>query len=115
MARNNVFPFSLGRKLVTLPKRLEWNKAFKTYINDLNENKPVIICGDMNVSHNEIDLARPKNNRKNAGFTQEERDGMTDMLGDGYVDTFRHLYPEKADMYTFWTYMSNARAKNVGW
>lgn len=69
----------------------------------------------MNVSHNEIDLARPKNNTKNAGFTQEERDGMTDFLGEGYVDTFRHLYPDKSDNYTFWTYLGNSRSKNVGW
>lgn len=112
-----LFQFDLfaGRKLITLPKRLEWNEAFKAYISKLNKKKPVIICGDMNVSHNEIDLARPKSNTKNAGFTEEERDGMTDFLGEGYVDTFRHLYPDKTDMYTFWTYMGNARSKNIGW
>lgn len=107
--------FILGRKLVTLPKRLEWNKNFKDFVKSLDDKKPVIICGDMNVSHNEIDLARPANNTKNAGFTKEEREGMTDFLQDGYVDTFRKLYPDKTDVYTFWTYMANARAKNVGW
>ncbi|KAJ8928731.1 hypothetical protein NQ314_018679 [Rhamnusium bicolor] len=101
-----------SRKLVTLPKRLEWNTAFKDYIKSLDDRKPVIICGDMNVAHTEIDLARPASNTKNAGFTQEERDGMTDFLQDGYIDTFRKLYPEKTDQYTFWTYMANARAKN---
>ncbi|CAG9812553.1 unnamed protein product [Phaedon cochleariae] len=110
-----VYVPNAGRKLVTLPKRLDWNSAFKGYVNRLEARKPVIICGDMNVSHQEIDLARPASNKKNAGFTQEERDGMTDFLGEGYVDTFRELYPDKADAYTFWTYMANARAKNVGW
>lgn len=105
----------LGRKLVTMPKRLEWNKAFKKYVKELEEKKPVIICGDMNVSHNAIDLARPQSNTKSAGFTQEEREGMTELLTDGFVDVYRHLYPDQKDVYSFWTYMSNSRAKNVGW
>ncbi|CAG9792175.1 unnamed protein product [Diatraea saccharalis] len=104
-----------GRKLVTLPKRLQWNEAFRNYVKELDKKKPVIICGDMNVAHNEIDLANPKTNKKNAGFTEEERAGMTDLLGDGFVDTFRHLYPDTKGAYTFWTYMMNSRAKNVGW
>ncbi|RVE52290.1 hypothetical protein evm_003080 [Chilo suppressalis] len=104
-----------GRKLVTLPKRLQWNEAFRKYVKDLDTKKPVIICGDMNVAHNEIDLANPKTNKKNAGFTQEERAGMTELLGDGFVDTYRHLYPDTKGAYTFWTYMMNSRAKNVGW
>ncbi|XP_077292592.1 recombination repair protein 1 isoform X2 [Arctopsyche grandis] len=104
-----------GRGLVTLPKRLEWNKAFRDRMKELDAKKPVIICGDMNVSHLEIDLANPKTNKKNAGFTQEERDGMTEFLGDGFVDTFRKFYPEETGRYTFWTYMSNCRVKNVGW
>ncbi|CAH0628654.1 unnamed protein product [Chrysodeixis includens] len=104
-----------GRKLVTLPKRLQWNEEFRRHVKELDKKKPVIICGDMNVSHKEIDLANPKTNRKNAGFTDEERAGMTDLLGDGFVDTFRHLYPEKVGAYTFWTYMSNSRSRNVGW
>ncbi|XP_072942262.1 uncharacterized protein Rrp1 [Epargyreus clarus] len=104
-----------GRKLVTLPKRLKWNEEFSKHVKSLDKKKPVIICGDMNVSHNEIDLTNPKTNRKNAGFTDEERSGMTELLGEGFVDTFRHLYPNKTGAYTFWTYMFNSRAKNVGW
>ncbi|KPJ00999.1 Recombination repair protein 1 [Papilio xuthus] len=104
-----------GRKLVTLPKRLKWNEEFRKHVKSLDKKKPVIICGDMNVSHNEIDLANPKTNRKNAGFTEEERTGMTELLGDGFVDTYRLLYPDKTSAYTFWTYMFNCRAKNVGW
>ncbi|KAL0839814.1 hypothetical protein ABMA28_016442 [Loxostege sticticalis] len=104
-----------GKKLVTLPKRLEWNEEFRKFVKELDKKKPVIICGDMNVAHNEIDLANPKTNRKNAGFTDEERAGMTELLGDGFVDTFRHLNPDKTGAYTFWTYMMNSRSKNVGW
>ncbi|XP_063701412.1 recombination repair protein 1-like [Culicoides brevitarsis] len=104
-----------GRKLVTLDKRLRWNKLFEAHVKRLDAKKPVIITGDMNVAHAEIDLANPKSNKRNAGFTQEERDGMTDLLNLGFVDTFRHFYPDKEKAYTFWTYMANARAKNVGW
>lgn len=111
----NVYVPNAGRGLVTLDKRLEWNELFKKYIKDLDNKKPVILCGDMNVAHNEIDLTNPKSNKKNAGFTQEERDGMTDFLADGYVDSFRELYPEETGVYTFWSYMSKARSKNVGW
>ncbi|XP_044256546.1 DNA-(apurinic or apyrimidinic site) endonuclease isoform X2 [Tribolium madens] len=111
----NVYVPNAGRKLVTLPKRLDWNEEFKKFIKKLDSQKPVIICGDMNVAHTEIDLANPKTNTKNAGFTIEERDGMTDFLANGFVDIFRHLYPDKEKTYTFWTYMGNARGKNVGW
>ncbi|XP_050362580.1 recombination repair protein 1 [Nymphalis io] len=104
-----------GRKLVTLSKRLKWNEEFRKFVNSLDEKKPVIICGDMNVAHNEIDLTNPKTNKKNAGFTDEERSGMTELLGDGFVDLYRHYYPEKTGAYTFWSYMFNSRAKNVGW
>ncbi|KFB35487.1 AGAP009587-PA-like protein [Anopheles sinensis] len=104
-----------GRKLVTLPKRMRWDEKFQKYLVELNSKKPVILCGDMNVAHEEIDLANPKTNRRNAGFTQEERDGMTKMLSLGFVDTFRRLYPDRERAYTFWTYMSNARAKDIGW
>lgn len=110
-----VYVPNAGRKLVTLPKRLEWNKAFKTFIKELDAQKPVIICGDMNVAHNEIDLANPKSNTKNAGFTKEEREGMTEFLSEGFVDTYRKLYPNEKDVYTFWSYITKARAKNVGW
>lgn len=104
-----------GRKLVTLPRRLKWNEEFRKHVKELDQKKPVIVCGDMNVSHNEIDLTNPKTNKKNAGFTDEERAGMTELLGDGFVDTFRHFNPDKTGAYTFWTYMMNSRAKNVGW
>ncbi|CAH0564647.1 unnamed protein product [Brassicogethes aeneus] len=110
-----VYVPNAGRKLVTLPRRLEWNEAFKSRVLELNKKKPVIVCGDMNVAHQEVDLANPKTNKKNAGFTQEERDGMTDLLAGGYVDVHRSLYPDQRDVYTFWTYLSNSRAKNVGW
>ncbi|CAD7085456.1 unnamed protein product [Hermetia illucens] len=110
-----VYVPNAGRKLVTLPKRLRWNKLFEAFIQKLNAKKPVIICGDMNVAHNEIDLANPKTNKKNAGFTQEERDGMTDLLNLGYVDTYRHFYPDQERAFTFWAYFMNARAKDVGW
>ncbi|KAG6803654.1 hypothetical protein HZU73_01032 [Apis mellifera caucasica] len=111
----NVYVPNAGQKLVTLPKRLKWNEIFKTYVRNLDEKKPVIICGDMNVAHKEIDLRNPKTNIKNAGFTIEERDGMTDFLATGFVDTFRALYPDKTDAYTFWSYFANARSKNIGW
>ncbi|KAL6267693.1 hypothetical protein P5V15_000765 [Pogonomyrmex californicus] len=111
----NVYVPNAGQKLVTLPKRLEWNKAFKKCIEELDQKKPVIICGDMNVAHQEIDLKNPKTNTKNAGFTKEERDDMTDFLSAGFVDTFRLLYPETEGAYTFWSYFSNARGKDIGW
>lgn len=104
-----------GRGLKTLENRLEWNEAFDAHVCKLDKKKPVIITGDMNVSHQEIDLANPKGNKKNAGFTQEERDGFSKLLSYGFVDTFRHFHPDEVGAYTFWTYMSNARAKNVGW
>ena len=103
------------RGLKRLEYRKKWNNDFKDYIMSLDAKKPVILCGDMNVSHLEIDLANPKQNQKNAGFTQEERDGMTELLQSGFVDTYRYMYPEITKKYTFWTYMGNARAKNVGW
>ncbi|CAK9817041.1 Recombination repair protein 1 [Anthophora plagiata] len=111
----NVYVPNAGQKLVTLPKRLKWNENFKTYIKNLDAKKPVIICGDMNVAHQEIDLTNPKTNTKNAGFTKEEREGMTDFLNAGFVDTFRALYPDKTGVYTFWSYFANARSKNIGW
>ncbi|XP_017153799.1 recombination repair protein 1 isoform X2 [Drosophila miranda] len=111
----NVYVPNSGRKLVNLEARMRWEKLFQSYVQKLDALKAVVICGDMNVSHNEIDLENPKTNTKNAGFTKEERDKMTELLGLGFVDTFRHLYPDKKGAYTYWTYMSNARARNVGW
>lgn len=104
-----------GRKLVNLDYRRTWNTALKDYMNKLNAKKPAILCGDLNVAHHEIDLKNPKTNTKSAGFTKEEREDFTALLDEGYIDTYRHLNPEKTDAYTFWTYMSDARAKNVGW
>ncbi|XP_032591608.1 recombination repair protein 1 [Drosophila grimshawi] len=111
----NVYVPNSGRKLVNLEMRMRWEKLFQAYVQKLDARKPVVICGDMNVSHLEIDLANPKANTRNAGFTKEERDKMTELLSLGYVDTFRQLYPDRTGAYTFWTYMSNSRARNVGW
>jgi len=104
-----------GRKLVTLDKRMEWDPILRSHIKKLDAIKPVILCGDLNVAHKEIDLANPKTNKKSAGFTLEERSGFDDLLNEGFVDTFRHFYPDLEKKYSFWTYMMGARAKNVGW
>jgi len=104
-----------GRKLVTLDKRLDWDPRFLEHLVRLDKKKPVVICGDLNVAHKEIDLRNPKTNSKNAGFTKEEREGFTKLLEAGFVDTYRHFNPTKTDAYSFWTYMMNCRAKNVGW
>lgn len=104
-----------GRGLVRLDYRQGWDKDFRKYLKDLDEKKPVILCGDLNVAHKEIDLANPKTNTKTAGFTKEERQGFTELLAEGFVDTYRHFYPNKEKQYSFWSYMRNARAKNVGW
>ncbi|GAB1610289.1 uncharacterized protein LOC115215723 [Argonauta hians] len=105
-----------GKKCVRLDYRSnEWDVDFLDYIVKLDEKKPVILCGDLNVAHQEIDLKNPKTNVKNAGFTKEERAGFGRILDKGFIDTFRHLYPTQTGAYTFWTYMMNARAKNAGW
>lgn len=103
------------RELARLDYRMGWEEAFKSYLQRLDEDKPVIICGDLNVAHAEIDLKNPSSNRKNAGFTDEERDKMTRLLGAGFIDTFRYCYPDKEDAYTWWSYMGKARDRNVGW
>lgn len=103
------------RELARLDYRMEWEDDFRDYVMNLDKKKPVIICGDLNVAHQEIDLKNPKTNTKNAGFTKEERDKMTTLLGSGFVDTFRFKYPEARDMYTWWSYMFKAREKNAGW
>ena len=103
------------RELLRLDYRMQWEDAFRAYLNGLAKHKPVIVCGDLNVAHKEIDLKNPKSNVKNAGFTPEERAKMTELLAAGYIDTFRHLYPDKLDAYSWWSYMGQARAKNVGW
>ena len=93
----------------------EWDKDFRKYVSGLNEKKPVIVCGDLNVAHKEIDLARPKENRRSAGFTDEEREGLDLLLAEGFIDTFRELNPEVTDRYTWWSYRGGARGRNVGW
>lgn len=94
---------------------MTWEDAFRDFLLELNKKKPVILCGDLNVAHEEIDLKNPKTNRKNAGFTDEERAKMTELLGAGFTDTFRHLYPDTTDAYSWWSYMGKARDRNVGW
>lgn len=111
----NTYVPNSQRKLVRLEYRQKWDADFRAYIKSLDEKKPVVLCGDLNVSHLEIDLKNPKTNKKNAGFTQEERDGMTSLLESGFIDSFRHLYPDLTGQYTFWSNMGNCRAKNVGW
>ena len=103
------------RGLERLDYRVIWEDEFRKYLLKLNETKPVILCGDLNVAHEEIDLKNPKTNRGNAGFTDEEREKMTELLNAGFTDTFRHLYPDKEDCYSWWSYMFKAREKNVGW
>lgn len=98
-----------------LEYRMKWEDDFREYLNKLNAVKPVIVCGDMNVAHKEIDLKNPKTNRKNAGFTDEEREKFTILLDSGYTDTFRYLYPDKEGVYSWWSYRFRAREKNAGW
>jgi len=102
-------------ELARLDYRMVWEDDFLKYVKKLDEKKPVIYCGDLNVAHKEIDLKNPGSNRKNAGFTDEEREKMSIALSSGFVDTFRKLYPEAKDMYSWWSYRASARAKNVGW
>lgn len=104
-----------GRELARLNYRMTWEEAFRKYLKELDKKKPVIICGDLNVAHKEIDLKNPKTNRRNAGFTDEEREKMTELIKAGFTDTYRYLYPDKENVYTWWSYMGQAREKNVGW
>ena len=103
------------RELTRLQYRLCWEEDFRMYLKKLDEKKPVIVCGDMNVAHTEIDLKNPKTNVNNAGFTPQERAAFTKLLSSGFVDTFRHLYPDVTGAYSWWSYMFSARAKNAGW
>ena len=102
-------------ELARLPYRMKWEDDFLAYIRQLDEKKPVIFCGDLNVAHKEIDLKNPKTNRKNAGFTDEEREKMTTLLASGYVDSFRYFYPDQEGIYSWWSYRFKAREKNAGW
>ncbi|MCI5847382.1 MAG: exodeoxyribonuclease III [Clostridiales bacterium] len=103
------------RELTRLDYRMTWEDAFRSYLLGLDAKKPVVVCGDMNVAHKEIDLKNPKNNLRNAGFTQEERDKMTALLDSGFVDTFRLKHPDEKDRYSWWSYMMRSRERNIGW
>lgn len=111
----NVYTPNAQRGLTRLGYRLEWEDAFRAYLVGLDKKKPVVVCGDMNVAHREIDIRNPKANRRNAGFTDEERGKMTELLDAGFADTFRTLHPDAADAYTWWSYRFGAREKNIGW
>ena len=102
-------------ELKRLDYRMKWEEDFRAYLLYLDQKKPVIVCGDLNVAHQEIDLKNPKSNRRNAGFTDEEREKMTILLQSGFVDTFRHFHPDQADAYSWWSYRFKAREKNAGW
>ena len=111
----NVYTPNSKRELERLEYRMVWEDEFRKYLLKLNETKPVIMCGDLNVAHEEIDLKNPKTNRHNAGFTDEERNKMTELLKSGFTDSFRYLYPEKENIYSWWSYMFHEREKNAGW
>ena len=98
-----------------LDYRQQWDKDLRAYLKELETRKPVVLCGDLNVAHREIDLKNPKSNRKHAGFTDEEREGFQQLLDAGFVDTFRHFYPDQTDIYSWWSYRFRAREKNAGW
>ena len=102
-------------ELARLDYRMEWDDAFRNYLKSLDERKPVIFCGDLNVAHREIDLKNPKTNRRNAGFTDEERGKFSDLLDSGFTDTFRFFYPDAENIYSWWSYRFKAREKNAGW
>lgn len=102
-------------ELTRLDYRMEWEDAFRRYLKELEKRKPVVFCGDLNVAHQEIDLKNPKTNRKNAGFTDEERAKFTELLSAGFVDTYRYFYPDKEQIYSWWSYRFKAREKNAGW
>lgn len=111
----NVYTPNSKDGLARLPYRMEWEDAFRAYLKNLEQEKPVVMCGDLNVAHEEIDLKNPKTNRKNAGFSDEERGKMTELLNAGFIDTFRYFYPDKTGEYSWWSYRFNARKNNAGW
>lgn len=110
-----VYTPNAQEQLARLDYRMNWEEAFKTYLKKLEETKPVIVCGDMNVAHKEIDLKNPKTNRKNAGFSDEERGRFSELLDAGFIDTFRYFYPDLDGIYSWWSYRFRAREKNAGW
>ena len=111
----NVYTPNSQRELTRLDYRMEWEDDFRNYLKELDEVKPVILCGDLNVAHNEIDLKNPSTNKRNAGFTDEERGKMTELLNAGFIDSFRYFYPDKEGAYSWWSYMRKSRERNVGW
>jgi exodeoxyribonuclease III len=111
----NVYTPNSKQGLERLDYRMVWEDVFRVYLKDLEKNKPVIVCGDLNVAHNEIDLKNPKSNRKNAGFTDEERSKIGELLDTGFIDSFRYFYPDKEEAYSWWSYRFNARENNAGW
>lgn len=111
----NIYTPNSKRELERLNYRIIWEDEIRKYLLYLNNTKPVIMCGDLNVAHKEIDLKNPKTNRHNAGFTDEERQKMTELIEAGFVDTFRYIYPDKENQYSWWSYMGHAREKNIGW
>lgn len=111
----NVYTPNSKDGLARLPYRMEWEDDFRAYLKGLEKTKPVVLCGDLNVAHEEIDLKNPKTNRKNAGFSDEERAKMTELLEAGFIDTFRYFYPDKTGEYSWWSYRFNARKNNAGW
>ena len=111
----NVYVPNAQNELKRIDYRMSWEDAFRGYVKELEKTKPVVICGDMNVAHEEIDLKNPKTNRGNAGFSDEERGKMTELLAAGFIDTWRHFNPDLAGVYSWWSYRANARANNAGW
>ncbi|MGN2338597.1 exodeoxyribonuclease III [Clostridium cagae] len=111
----NVYTPNSQQKLARIDYRMAWENDFRNYLNELNKAKPVIVCGDLNVAHKEIDLKNPKNNRNNAGFSDEEREKFGELLKSGFIDTYRYFYPDKEGAYSWWSYRFNARANNAGW
>lgn len=111
----NVYTPNSQNELVRLDYRMKWEDDFRSYLKALDSRKPVIMCGDLNVAHKEIDLKNPSTNRKNAGFTDEERNKFTELLESGFIDTYRYFYPDTTGVYSWWSYRFNARANNAGW
>lgn len=112
----NVYTPNAQNELKRLPYRMQWDEAFRLYLKSLEKSgKPVVFCGDLNVAHQEIDLARPKANRFSAGFSDEERAGFSALLDSGFTDTFRHFFPDRTEAYSWWSFRGGARARNVGW
>ena len=111
----NVYTPNSKRELERLDYRMKWEDDFRHYLKKLEEKKNVVVCGDLNVAHKEIDLKNPKTNRKNAGFTDEERNKMTELLNSGFIDTYRYLHPDTENVYSWWSYRFNARKNNAGW